>query len=164
MRACHCWSSNFIGADAAKALSEARRVTRPGGAVAAAVWEYGDGMRMLRIFGMRRRPWIRRSEKLEKSTCRSAGRRAFRIVETGRARSRAEQPLDITMKFASFQDYWDPFLLGQGPGGSVCEASLDPTKWRSFATRRSAAEADGESIPFTLPARVRAVPVWSEER
>ena len=26
------------------------RVTRPGGVVAAAVWDYGDGMRMLRVF------------------------------------------------------------------------------------------------------------------
>jgi len=29
-----------------------------------------------------------------------------------------EQPLDITMRFESFADYWDPFLLGQGPAGS----------------------------------------------
>ncbi len=28
-----------------------------------------------------------------------------------------EQPLDITMRFESFADYWNPFLLGQGPAG-----------------------------------------------
>jgi hypothetical protein len=30
----------------------------------------------------------------------------------------AERPLDITPRFESFADYWDPFLLGQGPAGS----------------------------------------------
>src|SRR4030095_4167645 len=40
---------NFIP-DPAKALDEMTRVTRPGGTVAAAVWDYGQGMEMLRVF------------------------------------------------------------------------------------------------------------------
>ena len=40
---------NFIP-DPTKALREMIRVTRPGGVVAAAVWDYGDGMQMLRVF------------------------------------------------------------------------------------------------------------------
>ncbi len=40
---------NFI-ADPAAAVHEMERVTRPGGVVAAAVWDYGDGMQMLRTF------------------------------------------------------------------------------------------------------------------
>src|SRR5262245_29255621 len=40
---------NFIP-DPEKALREMCRVTRPGGRIAAAVWDYGDGMRMLRAF------------------------------------------------------------------------------------------------------------------
>jgi len=40
---------NFI-LDPAKAAREMVRVTRPGGAVTAAVWDYGDGMEMLRVF------------------------------------------------------------------------------------------------------------------
>src|SRR4029453_740302 len=40
---------NFIP-DPARALREMIRVTRDGGVVAAAVWDYGDGMEMLRVF------------------------------------------------------------------------------------------------------------------
>jgi ubiquinone/menaquinone biosynthesis C-methylase UbiE len=40
---------NFIP-DPGKALRELRRVTKPGGRISAAVWDYGDGMRMLRAF------------------------------------------------------------------------------------------------------------------
>ena len=40
---------NFIP-DPEKALLEMKRVTRHGGIVAAAVWDYGDGMQMLRVF------------------------------------------------------------------------------------------------------------------
>ena len=40
---------NFVP-DPAAALDQMIRVTRPGGVVAAAVWDYGDGMEMLRAF------------------------------------------------------------------------------------------------------------------
>ena len=40
---------NFIP-DPGKALQELSRVTHPGGTVAAAVWDYGQGMEMLRAF------------------------------------------------------------------------------------------------------------------
>src|ERR1035441_5178670 len=39
---------NFIP-DPGKALREVRRVTKPGGRISAAVWDYGDGIRMLTV-------------------------------------------------------------------------------------------------------------------
>jgi ubiquinone/menaquinone biosynthesis C-methylase UbiE len=40
---------NFIP-DVRKALGDMKRVTKPGGKIAAAVWDGGDGMDMLRVF------------------------------------------------------------------------------------------------------------------
>ena len=48
-RAVSLLALNFVP-DPAQALAEQIRVTRPGGLVAAAVWDYGDGMQMLRAF------------------------------------------------------------------------------------------------------------------
>ena len=48
-RAVSLLALNFVP-DPALALAEQIRVTRPGGLVAAAVWDYGDGMQMLRAF------------------------------------------------------------------------------------------------------------------
>jgi len=35
-----------------------------------------------------------------------------------------EQPIDITLRFQSFVDYWDPFLLGQGPRARTLVVSI----------------------------------------
>ena len=68
-----------------------------------------------------------------------------------------EQPLDITMKFDSFTDYWDPFLLGQGPAG----AYLRTVQGDRLQVLRSAVKRQlrisSESDAFLLPARVWAV-------
>ncbi len=42
---------NFIP-DREKALREVRRVTKPGGRISAAVWNYSSGMRMLGVSGL----------------------------------------------------------------------------------------------------------------
>jgi hypothetical protein len=68
-----------------------------------------------------------------------------------------EQPLDITMRFESFADYWDAFILGQGPAGAYVR-SLDGDRLgtlRGEVKRRLSITAD--DAPFTLPARAWAV-------
>jgi hypothetical protein len=68
-----------------------------------------------------------------------------------------EQPIDISMRFESFGDYWDPFLLGQGPAGSYV-SGLDRDKLqalRSELKRRLSISA--EDTPLVLAARVWAV-------
>ena len=104
--------------DSLKALREVRRVTKPGGRISAAVWDYGTGMRMLRAFWDSATSLDQAAEKFDQKNmplCR-AGELA-ELWKKGGLQNVQERPLDITLRFASFADYWDPFLLGQGSAG-----------------------------------------------
>jgi SAM-dependent methyltransferase len=109
---------NFIP-DANKAIFELRRVTKPGGKISAGVWDYGAGMRMLRTFwdsAVAMDPEAKALDENHMPLCR-AGELPALWKQAGLENVR-EQSIDIPMRFKSFTDYWDPFLLGQGPAGS----------------------------------------------
>ena len=148
---------NFIP-DPKKALLEARRITRSGGNIAAAVWDYGAGMRMLRIFWDAAVSLDAGAEKLDEKhmpLCRSG--EMSDLWKQGGLENVREQPIDIVIGFKSFGDYWDAFLLGQGPAGSYVR-SLDREKLqalRSEVKRRLSLSA--ENAAFVLPARVWSV-------
>jgi SAM-dependent methyltransferase len=147
---------NFIP-DPAKALSEMIRVTRPGGIVAAAVWDYGEGMEMLRVF------W----DEVVALDPASASRdeRHMPLCRTGELSALwrqhgltgvTEVPLAIALPFTSFDDFWAPFLRRQGPAGTFV-ASLSETErlaLRDRLRRRLEVDATGS---FTLRARAWAV-------
>ncbi|HEY3440094.1 MAG TPA: methyltransferase domain-containing protein [Paludibaculum sp.] len=148
---------NFIP-DPGKALREVVRVTVAGGRISAAVWDYGDRMRMLRVFWDAAVELDTQAEKIDEKhmpLCR-AGELATLWKLRGLEQV-DEQPLEIAMRFESFADYWDPFLLGQGPAGAYTR-SLQGDRMqalRSAVKRRLA--ISGENDAFTLPARVWAV-------
>ena len=87
-----------------------------GGTVAAAVWDYGDGMQMLRMFwdeAVALNPATAAKDERQMKFCRPGELGAFwrargfeQVVEEG---------LSIETRFAGFGDYWEPFLQGQGP-------------------------------------------------
>jgi SAM-dependent methyltransferase len=109
---------NFVP-DVDEAMAELRRVTRPGGSISAAVWDYGDGMQMLRLFwdaAVALDPSAEPRDEKHMPLCR-AGQLAILFRNTGLVDIR-EKALEITCRFASFDDYWDPFLERQGPAGS----------------------------------------------
>jgi SAM-dependent methyltransferase len=110
-------SLNF-GPDAATALREMVRVTRRGGVVAGAVWDYGAGMQMLRIFwdeAVRRDPAIANRDERNMPLCRAGDLAA--LWRKGGLKDVEERPLDTCLLFESFEDYWSPFAGGQGPVG-----------------------------------------------
>ena len=68
-----------------------------------------------------------------------------------------EQSVEIMMKFESFTDYWDPFLLGQGPAGSyVRRLERDKLQALRNAVQRLLSLSAGNT-PFVLPARTWSV-------
>lgn len=148
---------NFIP-DSRKALSELRRVTRPDSTIAAAVWDYGDGMRMLRTFWDAAVHRDSEAEKLDEKHMRLS--RPGELSALWRAaglENVQEQAIEIGMEFKSFADYWNPFLLGQGPAGAYV-GRLDREKveiLRNEVKHRLAISE--EESPFVLLARAWAV-------
>ncbi len=68
-----------------------------------------------------------------------------------------ERSIDIRMRFASLADYWEPFLLGQGPAGAYAHGLTlrQLTALRGEIKRRHGISA--EDRPIDLPGRVWAV-------
>ena len=148
---------NFIP-EPRTALAEVRRVTKRGGSVSAAVWDYGAGMRMLRVFwdaAVASDPAAEKLDEKRMPLCRAGELSA--LWRQGGLEGVRERPIGIQMKFASFADYWDPFLLGQGPAGAYARGltSRQLTVLRDQVKRRLGIAAEDRSID--LPGRVWAV-------
>jgi SAM-dependent methyltransferase len=148
---------NFIP-DRTKALREMIRVTRPDGVIAAAVWDYGEGMQMLRVFwdeAVALDPAVAPRDERNMPLCKP-GELAALWREHGLAQVE-EQPITIRMSLSSFDDYWEPFLGGQGPAGSYV-ASLSATRRDALRSRiRQRLVGNGADHPIALEARAWAV-------
>ncbi len=99
------------------AVSEMRRVVRPGGIVAAYVWDYADQMQLIRYF------WDA-AIKLDPAAFDLDERQRFQICkpqplkklfQAAKLNNIEVCAIDIPTVFRDFDDYWRPFLGGQGP-------------------------------------------------
>ena len=148
---------NFIP-DRATALRELRRVTQPQGVVTAAVWDYGGRMDMLRAFwdaAITADPGAGKLDEKHMPLCRQ-GELGNLWKQSGMQNVR-EVPLEIVMRFESFADYWEPFLLGQGPAGAYVR-TLGANKsqaLRESVKRRLSLRSETEA--FQLAGRLWAV-------
>ena len=114
--------------DPVRGIREMARVTRPGGTVAANVWDYADGAGPLAPFGEARRatdPQFR-GDPPRPGTAQGELERLFR--EAGLIDVRADV-VTVEVAFASFDEWWQPFTLGVGPVGeyvgSLTTAGVD---------------------------------------
>ncbi len=140
------------------AVREQLEVAGRGGLVGAFVWDYAEGMEFLRYF------WDAAASVDASVSHLDEGRR-FPIcnpdslesvfVSAGAARVRATS-LSVTTRFASFEDYWLPFLGGTGPAPSFVSsiskgqaAALEQALCRQLPT--------GPGGAITLQARAWAV-------
>jgi SAM-dependent methyltransferase len=152
-------SLNFVP-DAAAAVREMRRVVRPGGVVAAAVWDFRGGLVFQRLFwdtaaGLDAGAGAARDRLFSSPLAlpdglptlwRAAGLAA---VECG--------SITIRMEYADFADYWEPLLGGQGPVGGYV-ASLAPERRTQIAERvREAFLSGAPDGPRSLTATAWAV-------
>ena len=148
---------NFIP-DPALALDEMRRVTRRGGTVSAAVWDYGDGMQMLRTFwdeAVALNPASAAKDERQMKFCRPGELGAF-----WRARGLeqvVEEGLSVETRFVGFDDYWEPFLQKQGPAGAYVAALPLGERNQLRERLRRRLLGDGPDRPLVLTARAWAV-------
>ncbi len=107
---------NFVP-QPARAVAEMARVARPGGVVAAYVWDYGGKMELMRYF------WDAATALNPAAHELDEGRRfplcqpeplTELFSQTG-LHDVAVRPIDIPTDFRDFDDYWSPFLGGQAP-------------------------------------------------
>jgi SAM-dependent methyltransferase len=148
---------NFVP-DAVAMLQEMARVVRPGGHVAAYVWDYRAGIEMLRHF------WDAAVEVDPAAAALDEGVRfplcqpeplaaAFRDAGLS---SVVVDALTVPTPFRSFADYWTPFLGKQGPAPTYVATLDDETRERLRVALQSRlkAAADGS---ITLTAQAWAV-------
>jgi hypothetical protein len=113
--------------DADGAVQEMRSLAAPQGTVSACVWDYGDRMEFLRHF------WNAAVRADPTAGALDEGKRfalchpdqLMRLFRSGGLVDLHCDAIGISTTFASFHDYWQPFLGGTGPAPSYV-ASLDP--------------------------------------
>jgi ubiquinone/menaquinone biosynthesis C-methylase UbiE len=136
--------------DADRAIAEMRRVVRPGGAVAATVWDNYGGQPGIRMF------WDTLAA-IEPTA--NARRSAFMIRPTNQPHELAsafakvgftdvtEAELSIRMEFVNFDDYWIPLMAGQGTQAAFLESLPEGTRQRIINAVRDAYLCDQPDGP-----------------
>lgn len=107
-----------------QAVNDFARVTRPGGVVALYVWDYADKMQQMRYF------WDAVAALDPAARALDEGRRfsicnppaLLELFQKAGLREVDVQPIDIAAHFRDFDDYWRPFLGGQGPAAGYAAA------------------------------------------
>ena len=140
------------------AMAEMSRVTKPGGVVGVFLWDYAEGMEMLRHF------WDAASTLDEKAKVLDEGNR-FPLCREGALEKLAKEtrlkqvealPIEILTVFQNFDDYWMPFLGNVGPAPSYCMSLHSEDRQQLESQLRDALPiAKDGSIP--LKARAWAV-------
>lgn len=138
-------------ADPVAGLREMRRVTRPGGAVVACVWDYAGGGAPLSLF------WsaARELDAAAVDESHLAGARRGHLAElfaSAGLRDVEEVTLSIRLEHAGFEEWWEPYTGGVGPAGAYVHR-LEPGRRAELRERCRAMLPEG---PFVLEARAWA--------
>jgi len=144
---------NFMS-DPEAGVREMTRVTRPGGTVAACVWDYAGDMTLLRAFWDAARDVApaRAGVADEGVVMRLCGEgelgELWRRSGLDDVRSGA---LTVTAGYDGFEDCWAPFPSGLAPSGAFCRSLSDDDRTRLHDAFRSRLGVGDD--PFELTAR-----------
>ena len=135
-------------ADPAQGIAEMARVTRPGGTVAATAWDFAGGTSPLS-------PFWRAAQEIDPAAPGEAdrpgsgdGQLASLLRQSGLAAVESTV-FTVTLTFASFEQWWDPFTLGVGTAGGYLATVNDDQR----AAIRAACIRVLPPAPFTLSVR-----------
>jgi SAM-dependent methyltransferase len=142
---------NFVP-DPARAISEMMRVIRPGGTIAAYVWDYAEGMQFLRYFWAAAVALNPAAQELDEGRrfplCRPAA--LLSLLDDAGLQQTEVYTIEVPSVFEDFDDYWSPFLGGQGPAPSYC-AALTEEQRAELKDRLSV------SLPVQSDGRIRLI-------
>jgi SAM-dependent methyltransferase len=132
-------------ADPVAGLREMARVTRPGGVIAACVWDHAGGRTPLGVF------WRAALELDPEAQDEShlAGAREGHLAELFAAaglRSVQETTVTASSQFATFDEWWEPLTFGVGPAGAHVQTLTEPARDKLRARCRELLPA----APFML--------------
>ena len=106
---------NFI-AEPSRALSEMAKVTRANATLAVYVWDYAGKMQLLRYFwdaAVTLDPEVRSLDEGQRSPICNPTALATLFSDAGLEHIQC-RAIDVVAQFSNFDDYWLPFLGGQG--------------------------------------------------
>jgi SAM-dependent methyltransferase len=155
---------NFVP-DPARGLAEMVRAAKPGGLVAAYVWDYGDKMQLMRHF------WDAAGELSDAAREHDEAAR-FPICKPGPLRALAHDaglldadlvPIDVDTVFRDFDDYWSPFLGGGAPAPAYA-MSLTPAEREQLRERIRSRLRDEPDGSIRLIARAWALKGYKKQR
>jgi SAM-dependent methyltransferase len=137
--------------DPVAGLREMARVTRPGGVVAACVWDHHGGTSPLSLF------WdaLEEFDPAAENESNLAGAREGHLGELFREAGLAdvqESTLSVGVECATFEEWWTPFELGVGPAGAYV-AKLDDAQRDAF---RELCRSRTPQPPFTITGKAWA--------
>jgi hypothetical protein len=138
-----------------------RRATQPGGTIAVYVWDYAGEMQLIRRFwdaAIALNPAARNlDEGVRFPICRPDPLRS--LFTSAGLRDIATQAIDVPTVFEDFDDYWSPFLGGQGPAPGYCMklAEADRNALRNRLRSSLPTERDGKIRLMTRAWAVQGV-------